>query len=321
MSIGSADCPGTANEEAQPFEVRVCSLGAINFWSRSGGLFCPACVLHEAGDSKPYATEAGLEPESEYVSAMANSLAVSDRFENDELVKDQDGNPVELGPDALGVTYKGFDFGLRCSVALKVISEKYLGIVSARLLAAAIGFLTSAGLTLAQASGPTDQSAAAAPAGSGELQRIVVTGYIIPRLGEATQPVFNVDRDFWERRGEENVAQILETLPFSNGNFNQNNAPGNNPSPGSDAVNLRNVGVNATLVLVDGLRFPLFPLPFGFTQTFVDLNSIPTAAIDRIEILKDNGTATYGGDAVAGWINIILKGTYKGARFNKHEGF
>jgi iron complex outermembrane receptor protein len=105
------------------------------------------------------------------------------------------------------------------------------------------------------------------------------------------------------------------------GNFNQTLSPGNNTSPGGDAVNLRNIGVNATLVLVDGLRFPLFPLPLSFVQTFVDLNSIPISAIDRIEILKDNGTATYGEDAVAGVINIILKDSCNGAQFNNYVGF
>ncbi|MGA8659498.1 MAG: TonB-dependent receptor [Chthoniobacterales bacterium] len=175
-------------------------------------------------------------------------------------------------------------------------------------------------ITLAQAPAATDQPAAG-PAGGGELQRITVTGYIIPRLGEGTQPVFNIDRDWWQRRGQQNVASVLETLPFANGNFNQSFSPGNNTSPAGDAVNIRNVGVNGTLVLVDGLRFPLFPLPLNFVQTFVDLNSIPIAAIDRIEILKDNGTATYGDDAVAGVINIILRDTYNGVQFNNYLGF
>src|SRR5215831_9156609 len=83
-------------------------------------------------------------------------------------------------------------------------------------------------LTLGQAApvAPADQGAAAGPAGGGELQRITVTGYIIPRLGEGTQPVFNIDRDWWQRRGQQNTAQVLETLPFANGNFNQNFSPG-----------------------------------------------------------------------------------------------
>ena len=72
---------------------------------------------------------------------------------------------------------------------------------------------------------------------------------------------------------------------------------------------------------MDGLRFPLFPFPLGFMAPFVDLNSIPMAAIDRIEILKDSGTATYDDDAVAGVINIILRDTYNGAQFNNYVGF
>jgi iron complex outermembrane receptor protein len=154
-----------------------------------------------------------------------------------------------------------------------------------------------------------------------QLQQITVTGYIIPRVGDGPQPVVTIDRDYIEKRGEQNVASVLESLPFANGNFNQTFSAGNNTSPASDSVNLRNVGVNGTLVLIDGLRYPLFPLPLNFTQTFVDLNSIPLAAIDRIEILKDNGTATYGDDAVAGVINIILKDTYNGAEFDNYIGF
>jgi iron complex outermembrane receptor protein len=140
-------------------------------------------------------------------------------------------------------------------------------------------------------------------------------------VGDGPQPVVTLDQDYIEKRGQQNLGTVLETLPFANGNFNQTTSTGINTSPGSDAVNLRNLGVNATLVLVDGLRFPLFPLPLQLTQTFVDLNSIPIAAIDRIEILKDNGTATYGDDAVAGVINIVLKDTYSGAEFNNYFGF
>jgi iron complex outermembrane receptor protein len=175
----------------------------------------------------------------------------------------------------------------------------------------------------AQDTGPTpapnDQPAAIAPSGGGELPGITVTGYIIPRLGEGTQPVFNVDSDWWEKRGQQNIAEVLETLPFASGNLNQTRFTGNNTFPGGDAVNLRGIGVSSTLVLVDGLRFPLFP--FGSSERFVDLNSIPIAAVDRIEILKDNGTATYGNDAVAGVINIILKNTYNGVQFSNYVGF
>jgi outer membrane receptor protein involved in Fe transport len=131
------------------------------------------------------------------------------------------------------------------------------------------------------------QATTQTPAVAEQLPTITVTAYILPRVGDGPQPVVTLDQDYIEKRGQQNLATVLETLPFANGNFNQTFATGINTSPGSDAVNLRNVGVNGTLVLVDGLRFPLFPLPLGFTQSFVDLNSIPIAAIDRIEILKD----------------------------------
>ena len=173
----------------------------------------------------------------------------------------------------------------------------------------------------APAPSPIQTSATTGPAEASELPPITVTGYIIPRLGEGTQPVFTLDRDWWEKRGQKNLADILETLPFANGNLNQTFAPGNNTSPGGDAVNLHGIGIGYTLVLADGLRFPLFPLFVGSQASFVDLNSIPLAAVDRIEILKDNGTSTYGDDAVAGVINIILKDTYNGAQVNNYVGF
>jgi iron complex outermembrane recepter protein len=154
-----------------------------------------------------------------------------------------------------------------------------------------------------------------------QLEEMIVTGYIIPRVGDGPQPVFTLDQDYIEKRGLWNLAQVLEKLPFANGNFNQTVFTGINTSPSSDAVNLHHVGVNATLILVDGLRFPLFPLPLLTTETFVDLNAIPMVAIDRIQVLKDNGSATYGDDAVAGVINVILKDSYDGAQFGDYFGF
>ena len=107
------------------------------------------------------------------------------------------------------------------------------------------------------------QAPAQTPGAIEELPAITVTGYIMPRVGDGPQPVVTLDKDYIEKRGQQNIAAVLETLPFANGNFNQTFGTGINTSPGSDAVNLRNVGINGTLVLVDGLRFPLFPLPVG----------------------------------------------------------
>ena len=60
-----------------------------------------------------------------------------------------------------------------------------------------------------------------ATAQGGQLEQITVTGYIIPRVGDGPQPVVTLDRDFIEKRGEQNVAAVLESLPIANGNFNQ----------------------------------------------------------------------------------------------------
>src|ERR1700730_4801901 len=106
---------------------RVCSICGNEF---SGAMeFCPVCTLRKAlaggvvsGDSS--ASEEAVKPTPEQ--------AVQ-RLEHYELVTGKDGNPIELGRGAMGVTYKAFDVDLQCPVTLKVISEKYLGDESARL--------------------------------------------------------------------------------------------------------------------------------------------------------------------------------------------
>jgi iron complex outermembrane recepter protein len=73
--------------------------------------------------------------------------------------------------------------------------------------------------------------------------------------------------------------------------------------------------------LIDGFRYPLTGLTInGGTIPFVDLNSIPLAAVDRIEILKDGGSATYGDDAIAGVVNVITKEDYNGADIVNYFG-
>src|SRR5260370_12649793 len=154
----------------------------------------------------------------------------------------------------------------------------------------------------------------------GQLEQVTVTGYLIPRVGEGPQPVETFNRDFITKQACQTIHDVLNNYP---GGISQQNAVtfgGNSNSPSSSAFGLKALPANATLVLIDGYRYPNFPIPINSTETFVDINSIPLATIGRIEILKDGGSATYGDDAVAGVVNIILKDDYNGADIVNYIG-
>lgn len=179
-------------------------------------------------------------------------------------------------------------------------------------LVGAIELLAVAGFALAQAPAPVDHPAVTAPAEGGMLKRVTVTGYIIPRVGEGTQPVINLSRDFISRQGDLTVAEVLNRLPQNSQNFTPLVRPGVGFSPGASEVNLYGIGTSSTLVLIDSKRQTIFPFPQNGFQSFVDLNSIPLAAVERIEILKDGASSIYGSDAIAGVVNVILRDEYNG---------
>ena len=187
-------------------------------------------------------------------------------------------------------------------------------------LTGVIGLLTIAGSVLAQDPAPATQPATPAPAGGGELQRITVTGYIIPRVGEGTRPRPNLSRDFIDRQGDQTVSEVLSRLPQNLQGFTPLVNVGASFSPSASEVNLYGVGTNSTLVLIDGKRQTSFPFPQNGFQSFVDLNSIPLAAVERIEVLKDGASSIYGSDAIAGVVNVILKDEYNGADLTGYYG-
>jgi iron complex outermembrane receptor protein len=156
--------------------------------------------------------------------------------------------------------------------------------------------------------------------GGGELQTITVTGYIAPRVGDGTQPVHTLNQDFIQKQGDQTVTDVLQKLPQNVGSFTPLVNAGASFSPGGAEVNLYGVGFNTTLVLIDGYRQTLFPYPQNGFEPFVDINTIPLAAVDRIEILKDGASSLYGSDAIAGVVNIILKDEYNGADISYHFG-
>ena len=158
-----------------------------------------------------------------------------------------------------------------------------------------------------RAEGPAEPSEAV------PLARVVVTGTHIPQTDiEAALPVQVIRREEIERSGVTTVEQLLERVPA---NFNPVNAAstiGNGTSPGLSGANLRGLGGGSTLVLLNGRRLA----NYAFDGESVDLNSIPLAAIDRVEVLKDGASAIYGTDAIAGVINFILRRDYAGAEIS-----
>ncbi|TAG03600.1 MAG: TonB-dependent receptor [Betaproteobacteria bacterium] len=145
-----------------------------------------------------------------------------------------------------------------------------------------------------------------------KVEKVEITGSLIKRVdAETAAPVQIITRQDIERSGAVTIAEVLKMLPATNGGtFNEAGVA--SFSPGSSAASLRGLGGAATLVLINGRRVAPFGFASGGQVTFVDLNSIPLDATERIEILKDGASAIYGSEAMAGVINIIMRKDYKG---------
>ena len=195
---------------------------------------------------------------------------------------------------------------------------KYLDLASAVGLAIA---QTLGSNTYAQVAGPSpSQNLLDGTEREGLLPQIIVTGYIIPRVGEGPQPVTTLDQDFISKQGDQTVAEVLQRLPMTAGNFGPTTDTAVSSSPGAASISLHGLPPNFALVLVDGKRMPASPFPLDGTVSFVDINTIPLAAVDRIEILNDGGSAVYGSDAITGVVNIITKNEYNGADILQYWG-
>src|SRR6266850_2456660 len=162
----------------------------------------------------------------------------------------------------------------------------------------------------------TDIGAAPTPTAA-EAQRVIVTGSNIPTAEEVgPNPVDIYNRDNINKSGEFTTERFLLSLPIANANIipTSNNENGSNTAVGAATIALRGFDARATLILLDGRRVAPYPTgnnPGLVNVMFVDLNSIPQAAIESIEILKDGASTTYGADAVAGVVNIKLRHNYQ----------
>jgi iron complex outermembrane receptor protein len=166
-----------------------------------------------------------------------------------------------------------------------------------------------------------NEPAQSATGGTAETERIIVTGSNIPTAQEVgPNPVLNINRDLINKSPERSAEELIKNLPVANGGGIPVSNNGTGFTPGASAISLRGLGPEATLVLIDGRRVAPYPVGAGGTLSFVDLRSIPEAAIESIEILKDGASTTYGADAVAGVVNIKLRHDYKGAEVSVEYG-
>ena len=140
-----------------------------------------------------------------------------------------------------------------------------------------------------------------------EVERIEVTGSRIKRTDmEGALPVTVIDRAQIELSGESSVADLLRNTTFnSSGSFRPQSG---SSAQGVSSINLRGIGADRTLVLLDGRRLAKSPSTGG-TQ---DLSTIPMAAVERVEILTDGASAVYGSDAIGGVVNIITRKDFNG---------
>ncbi|HEU4532368.1 MAG TPA: TonB-dependent receptor [Steroidobacteraceae bacterium] len=173
-------------------------------------------------------------------------------------------------------------------------------------------------------SAPLPASMALAQGADAEpTEEVVVIGSRIARSGdfESPSPVVQVDRESIEKSGYNNLQQLLEKIPANgNGAFSTRGNNQDSTANGAASISLRGLGADATLVLVNGRRVSVSPFAENVTTTFVDINSIPVAAIERVEILKDGASAVYGSDAVAGVVNIVLREDFQGLELSAGYG-
>ena len=163
---------------------------------------------------------------------------------------------------------------------------------------------TAAGSAFAQDAAPAQEATT--------LDRIEVTGSRIRQVdAETSQPILVIDRADIEQSGRTSVADLLQNIAVNGAPIN---TQVNNGGDGSSGVDLRNLGSARTLVLVNGRRW------VTALDGTVDLNTIPSAMIERIEVLKDGASSIYGSDAIAGVVNLITRQNFEGAEAHAYIG-
>ena len=157
----------------------------------------------------------------------------------------------------------------------------------------------------------------AAGSGSEEGSQIFVTGSrLLRRSFDSPTPVVTLDRDYLETSGYNDITEALLDVPGVTSGVDTSTAQLDTQNAGLSTIDLRNIGDNRTLVLIDGRR----TVSNSANSSRVSLSTIPDGMIDRVEIITGGASAVYGSDAIAGVVNIITERNFDGIRLDARAG-
>ena len=143
-------------------------------------------------------------------------------------------------------------------------------------------------------------------------EEVTVVGSLIKGTPIDTgSPISTFDAESITSQNNLNIVELIKMVPGSSGMDGESNQFGSNAAEGIANVNLRGLGTQRTLVLINGKRQVTVPSRTGAGRS-VNLHDLPMGALSRIEILKEGAAATYGSDAIAGVVNFITASTFEG---------
>jgi iron complex outermembrane receptor protein len=168
--------------------------------------------------------------------------------------------------------------------------------------------------------GVSDAAAQTVATNSADVEEVVVTGSLFRRADtETPSPVTVMTEESLQKAGITTATDAIRQVS-ADGAGSIGTGFQSGFSAGGSAVSLRGLGVSSTLVLVDGLRSANFPINDDGHNAYVDLNSIPFSLIERVEVLKDGASSTYGADAIGGVVNLITKKHFVGVKGSLEGG-
>lgn len=198
-------------------------------------------------------------------------------------------------------------------------------ILKASVAPIALGLALASSPAFAQTAAPQnaakETAAKETAADEASARDIVVTGSIVRNAAAATaSPVTSITADDLTKRGLTSVADALQTLTANNAGTAPPSWSAYGFATGASTVSLRGLNDAYTLTLFNGMRTAPYPLGDDGYRNFVDLNTIPSSIVERIDVLQDGASATYGSDAIAGVVNVIIKRQITGLHLDGSAG-